>query len=196
MVTQWEADRLPGAGCQDRAEEKKEKDKDDARVVDRDDKHARVWLLDVPGSDGTTPDPRAMTKATWNVDSLAWMPAGDQLILQATDRPDVDQTPKRSTACRPRMGCLRPDRAARAIFRNPDSPDGKGISYVGARDDGPSPHDLMVLPGWRASRQKFDRSKSGSAGSGNHWVKASVLVVAETGFATSLLSYAGGRGAS
>ena len=29
------------------AEEKKDKDKDDARSVDRDSKHARVWLLDV-----------------------------------------------------------------------------------------------------------------------------------------------------
>src|SRR2546429_2055738 len=73
------------------AEEKKEKDKDDAHVVDKEDKHARVWLLDVASPDSTYPDPRAMTKATWNVDSLAWMPSGDQLILQATDRPEVEQ---------------------------------------------------------------------------------------------------------
>src|SRR5262249_33957381 len=38
------------------AEEKKEKDKDDARVIDKDDKQPRVWLLDV-----ATKSERALT---------------------------------------------------------------------------------------------------------------------------------------
>ena len=29
------------------AQQQREKDKDDGRVVDKDDRHARVWILDV-----------------------------------------------------------------------------------------------------------------------------------------------------
>src|SRR5437899_223272 len=113
------------------AEEKKEKDKDDARVVDKDDKHARVWLLDVAATDSATPDPRAMTKATWNVDSLAWMPSGDQLILQATDHPEVDQYTEKIYSMQISDGLLKALIAPRGpFFGIRISPDGKGISYV------------------------------------------------------------------
>jgi dipeptidyl aminopeptidase/acylaminoacyl peptidase len=171
------------------AEEKKEKDKDDARVVDKDDKHARVWLLDVAGG-SASPDPRAMTKATWNVDSLAWMPSGDQLILQATDRPAVDQYTEKIYSMQTSDGLLKGLIAPRGpFFGIRISPDGKGISYVGARDDGPSAHDLMVLPvGARAARNLTGASLDRPVQE-HHWVKASVLVLAETGFATSLESY-------
>jgi dipeptidyl aminopeptidase/acylaminoacyl peptidase len=172
------------------AEEKKEKDKDDARVVDKDDKHARVWLLDVAGTGSASPDPRAMTKATWNVDSLAWMPSGDQLILQATDRPAVDQYTEKIYSMQTSDGLLKGLIAPRGpFFGIRISPDGKGISYVGARDDGPSAHDLMVLPvGARAVRNLTGASLDRPVQE-HHWVKASVLVLAETGFATSLESY-------
>jgi len=172
------------------AEEKKEKDKDDARVVDKDDKHARVWLLDVAGTGSASPDPRAMTKATWNVDSLAWMPSGDQLILQATDRPAVDQYTEKIYSMQTSDGLLKGLIAPRGpFFGIRISPDGKGISYVGARDDGPSAHDLMVLPvGARAARNLTGASLDRPVQE-HHWVKASVLVLAETGFATSLESY-------
>jgi dipeptidyl aminopeptidase/acylaminoacyl peptidase len=172
------------------AEEKKEKDKDDARVVDKDDKHARVWLLDVAGTGSASPDPRAMTKATWNVDSLVWMPSGDQLILQATDRPAVDQYTEKIYSMQTSDGLLKGLIAPRGpFFGIRISPDGKGISYVGARDDGPSAHDLMVLPvGARAARNLTGASLDRPVQE-HHWVKASVLVLAETGFATSLESY-------
>jgi dipeptidyl aminopeptidase/acylaminoacyl peptidase len=172
------------------AEEKKEKDKDDARVVDKDDKHARVWLLDVAATDSATPDPRAMTKATWNVDSLAWMPSGDQLILQATDHPEVDQYTEKIYSMQTSDGLLKALIAPRGpFFGIRISPDGKGISYVGARDDGPSAHDLMVLPvGARAARNLTGASLDRPVQE-HHWAKASVFVLAETGFATSLVSY-------
>jgi dipeptidyl aminopeptidase/acylaminoacyl peptidase len=172
------------------AEEKKEKDKDDARVVDKEDKNARVWLLDVAGTGSANPDPRAMTKSTWNVDSLAWMPSGDQLILQATDRPEVDQYTEKIYSMQTSDGLLKALIAPRGpFFGIRISPDGKGISYVGARDDGPSAHDLMVLPvGARAARNLTGASLDRPVQE-HHWVKASVLVLADTGFATSLVSY-------
>ena len=48
------------------AEEKKEKDKDDERVVDRDDKHARLRVIDV-----ATKQVRTLTEPTWKVEELA-----------------------------------------------------------------------------------------------------------------------------
>jgi dipeptidyl aminopeptidase/acylaminoacyl peptidase len=52
------------------AEEKKEKDKDDAHVADKEDKRARLWLVDV-----TSGETRALTKTTWDVKEIAWLPA-------------------------------------------------------------------------------------------------------------------------
>jgi dipeptidyl aminopeptidase/acylaminoacyl peptidase len=47
-------------------DEKKEKDKDDARVVDKEDKHARLWLINI--SDKTE---RALSPASFSVSDLA-----------------------------------------------------------------------------------------------------------------------------
>src|SRR5205085_12053720 len=49
------------------ADEKKEKDKDDARVVDKDERLARVWLVDVESGKS-----RQLTKARWRVSGLEW----------------------------------------------------------------------------------------------------------------------------
>src|ERR1043166_9128263 len=44
-------------------EEKKEKDKDDARVVDKEDKRARLWVMEAAGG-----EPRSLTKPGWQVE--------------------------------------------------------------------------------------------------------------------------------
>src|ERR1700719_1007429 len=72
------------------AEEKKEKDKDDARVADKDDKHARVWLLAI--SDKSE---RAITPANYEVSELAWFPDNSRLAVIATDHPESDQHTQR-----------------------------------------------------------------------------------------------------
>ena len=72
------------------AEEKKEKDKDDAHVADKEDKRARLWLVDV-----ATGETRALTKPTWDVQELVWLPGGDHLIVKATDRPESDEYTER-----------------------------------------------------------------------------------------------------
>src|SRR5204863_2899971 len=69
------------------AEEKKEKDKDDARVVDRDDRLARLWLLEVEGSGKS----RQVTKGRWRIDEAEWLPDGNGVIVSATDHSESDQ---------------------------------------------------------------------------------------------------------
>jgi dipeptidyl aminopeptidase/acylaminoacyl peptidase len=177
------------------AEEKKEKDKDDARAADRDDKRARLWLLDV-----ATNEARVLTKANWEVRALAWVPGRDQLIVQATDHPESDQYTERvfSVSTDWHIAPQTSDPALKPLItpRGPFgqlrvSPDGKGISYVGAREEGPTPHDLMVLPfGARAARNLTGASLD-RAVQDYRWRKdGSVVLVAANGFSTLLVSYA------
>ena len=67
------------------AEDKKEKDKDDARVVDRDDRLRRVWLLD-PETGKT----RQVTSGRWRIAEAEWLPGGNKMIVVATDHPESD----------------------------------------------------------------------------------------------------------
>ncbi len=124
------------------AEETKAKDKDDERVVDRDDKHARLRVMDV-----ATKQVRTLTEPTWKVEELAWMPDGQAMVVKATDRPAVDRFTDRLYRVGVQDGQIRELLAPRGPFGNLRvSPDGKGIAFVGCRDDGPQPSDLMILP--------------------------------------------------
>src|SRR2546422_11454164 len=67
------------------AEEKKEKDKDDAHVADKEDKHARLWLLTLD-----TGEARAFTEPKWKISEALWHPSGTGLVLSATDHPESD----------------------------------------------------------------------------------------------------------
>jgi dipeptidyl aminopeptidase/acylaminoacyl peptidase len=68
------------------AEEKKDKDKDDARVVDKDDKQPRLWLLTL-----ATSEAKALTDDKWEMSELAWLKTGDRLVVSATDHPESGQ---------------------------------------------------------------------------------------------------------
>src|SRR5437016_342761 len=72
------------------AEEKKEKDKDDAHVADKEDKHARLWLLTLD-----TGDAKALTEPQWKISEAVWHPSGTGLVLSATDHPESDQNTER-----------------------------------------------------------------------------------------------------
>jgi dipeptidyl aminopeptidase/acylaminoacyl peptidase len=177
------------------AEEQKEKDKDDAHVTDKEDKRARLWLLDVAAG-----ETRALTKPNWEVNALVWLPSGNGVIVQATDHPESDQLTERIFS----MQTTSPANAQAAdiqpkLLIAPRGPfgelkvslDGKGISYVGSREDGPDPHDLMVLPmGARAARNLTGASLDRPV-MNYHWRKdGTVILEAAHGFGSLLVSYA------
>jgi dipeptidyl aminopeptidase/acylaminoacyl peptidase len=123
-------------------DEKKEKDKNDARIADKDDKRPRVWLLPIESG-----DPKAITPANWEIKELAWMPSGQNLVVTATDHPESDQNTDRIFGVPVAGGEMMQLAAPRGPFGQIRvSPNGKTIAYIGAREDGPSPHDLMLLP--------------------------------------------------
>src|SRR6202021_3126655 len=67
------------------AEQKRIKDKDDARGVDKDDKQPRLRILDLAKNEA-----HAVTPATWKIEELKWMPDGQSIVVQATNKPASD----------------------------------------------------------------------------------------------------------
>ena len=123
------------------AEEKKEKDKDDARVVDRDDKYARLRVMDLGKR-----EERALTESTWKVEELQWSPNGQSIVIKATDRPASDRLTDRIYLVNARDGHKHELLAPRGPFRDLRfTLDGGVVSFIGSRDDGPEPHDLQII---------------------------------------------------
>lgn len=123
------------------AEEKKEKDKDDARVVDRDDKHARLRIIDLAKH-----EERALTEPTWRVEELQWLPNGESIVIKATDRPASDRLTDRIYLVSAKDGNKHELLAPRGPFRDLRvTLAGTVISFIGSRDDGPEPHDLQLI---------------------------------------------------
>jgi dipeptidyl aminopeptidase/acylaminoacyl peptidase len=130
-----------GPDAKTAAEEKKEKEKDDARVVDKENKHARLWLLNL-----ATQEAKAITDEKWELSEIAWLPTGHALIAVATDHPESDQETSRIFAIKVPEGAMTEIAAPHGPFGDVKvSPDGVAVSFVGSREDGPQPHDLMIL---------------------------------------------------
>ena len=123
------------------AEEKKEKEKDDARVADKDDKHARLWLVSAAGGEA-----KAITEPRWQIKEFAWLPSGDRIVVRATDHPESDEDTDRVLSVSLGDNTMHELVAPRGPFGQMRvSPDGKTLAFVGCRNDGPSPHDLLLV---------------------------------------------------
>ena len=122
-------------------EEAKKEAKDDARVVDRDERRTRVWLADASSGEA-----RPVSDARWEVDAFVWGPGGRELFASATDRPASDENTGRVVSIALGDGSVREIAAPRGPFWELRlSPDGRTLYWVGCRVDGPEPHDLMAL---------------------------------------------------
>ncbi len=121
-------------------EEKRESAKDDARVIDHDDKPSMLWVLNVASK-----KVRPITRSPWRISDFHWMPSGDRFLVVATDHPERDQFTDR-------LFTVGANDTTLSLFATPGgpfsqarpSPDGKWVAYVVARGDGPIPHDLFV----------------------------------------------------
>ncbi len=165
-------------------EEKKEKDKDDARAVDKDDKHTRLWLIDT-----ATGEERAITKPEWDVDELAWLPAGEGVVVKATEHPESDQDTDRILAVKLADGTMRQLTAPRGPFGELKvSMDGKVVSFVGCREDGPAPHDLMILPAGEKVARNVTATGLDRAVEEYQWLRnGTVALLAADGFETKFV---------
>jgi dipeptidyl aminopeptidase/acylaminoacyl peptidase len=184
------------------AEEKKEKDKDDAHVADKEAKHSRLWLLTLEGGEA-----KALSDPKWEISEVVWHPSGSSILLDATDHPESDQNTERIFSFRigdvPNAGRKTADAtggrkaadpmtqllAPRGPFGNIRiTADGQKIAFVGCREDGPSPHDLMLvqhggkgarnLTGASVDRPVFDY----------RWSRDGLLAVVGDGFHTKFVA--------
>lgn len=166
-------------------DDKREKEKGDARVEDRDDRHARLWVLDVESK-----KVRKLTSAPWRISEAHWKPDGKGFIAAATDRPEMDQWTNRIFAVSIDDGSLKQITAPKGPFGRLDvSPDGSAIAYVASRSEGPSPHDLYIVPaqggvGKNITGTSIDRPISAYKWRSN----AGLLVLVQNGFTTALYS--------
>ena len=168
------------------AEEKKEKDKDDARVVDKESKRSRLWLLNV-----ATNETRALTKVGFEVSELAWLTSGDRIVVKANERPASDQFTDAIYSVQVSDGATRQLLAPHGPFGELRV-SGKGgtISFVGAREDGPEPHDLMLLPLESHAAKNLTGANLDRTVEDYHWQKdGSLTLVAADGFRTALVTY-------
>jgi len=175
-------------------EEKKEKDKDDAHVVDKEDKHARVWLLTLSSGEA-----RAVTDSKWDVRQAVWQGSGTGLgaglVVVATDHPESDQNTERIFSLRiggtanekEKSAELMPEMLApRGPFGDLRvAPDGKRVAFVGSRTDGPVPHDLMILRQGEKAAQNVTGTSIDRPIGDYRWLKdGGVLAVVADGFHT------------
>jgi dipeptidyl aminopeptidase/acylaminoacyl peptidase len=167
-------------------EEKKEKDKDDARVADKEEKHPRLWLL--PLGSG---EPKAITPASWEIKELAWMPSGKNIVVAGTDHPESDQNTDRIFTVQIPDGATKLLNAPRGPFGEIRvSPDGKTIGYIGSRDDGPAPHDLMVLTVGSAAARNLTGASLDRQIFEYQWLgDGSLFAIAAEGFQTKFVGF-------
>ncbi len=172
------------------AEEKKEKDKDDAHVSDKDDKRARLWLLSL-----SEKSERAVTPANYQLSDLAWFPDNTRLAVIATDHPESDGNTERIFVVP--AAALKPEEAMVQVFapRGPFgdiqvSPSGDNISFIGSREDGPSPHDLWILPVGMPAAKNLTAGNLDRTVFAYRWSKdRGVMLVAADGFTRRLVRY-------
>ena len=175
------------------AEENKEKDKDDARVEDKDQKQPQLWLFDL-----ATKSQRALTPPNFAVSELAWFPDNQFLAIVATDHPESDRHTDRifrvAAASPPDPKSLP---APKELLAPPGpfdgiqiAPTGNIISFIGSRQDGPSPHDLWLLPVGAPAAKNLSAVSLDRAVLAHRWGKdGSLVLLAADRFARKLLHY-------
>jgi dipeptidyl aminopeptidase/acylaminoacyl peptidase len=120
-------------------EEKKATSKDDARVVEIDDKHSRVWVVDIASK-----KPRALTASRWQVSEIVWAPTGRKIYALATDQPNATSWSYRILSVATVDGRTTEVASPAGPVRNLQvGPGGTSLSYLASRGDGPAPHDLF-----------------------------------------------------
>ena len=118
--------------------ERREKEKDDARVVGSDEHPARLWLVSLPAQPDGRREARQLLRETGSIDELDWSPDGKTIAFSHRPRPAADTWPDADISLVDILsGNITPLAHTGAAENEPSySPDGKWIAYV-VTDDPP-----------------------------------------------------------
>ncbi len=166
--------------------EKKEKENDDSHVADKDERHARLRILDL-----ATKKERALTRPSWEVKEVKWSPRGKSLVVIATDKPESDSETDRLFAVGAADGEMKQLLAPRGGFGDIQiAPSGTAIAFRGCREDGPNPHDLMVLRVGDPAAQNLSGANLDRQIMDFHWLAdGTILADVLDGFHSRFVSY-------
>jgi dipeptidyl aminopeptidase/acylaminoacyl peptidase len=169
------------------AEEKKDKDKDDARVVDKDDKPLALWVIELADK-----KVRRLVEGKWRIAEIKWAPQADRLYVLATEHPEPLVWRNRLLSVSLADGTTKEIAAPTGPVTDLQiSPEGNYLSYVGARKDGPSPHDLFVLPLNGDSPRNLTEKQIDRPIEGHTWRQPDrILAVVEYGFRSRMVTIA------
>ena len=130
--------------------ERREKEKDDARVVGDDDRPGRLWLVRVAADAAGRREARKLLAAGFSVgsvqpggpDAIDWSPDGKTIAVSHTARPVADDWPTASISLVDvATGTVRPFAATGAAETSPRfSPDGRTLAYIVTEDPPRWPH--------------------------------------------------------
>jgi dipeptidyl aminopeptidase/acylaminoacyl peptidase len=160
------------------AEEKKIRDRDDARVVDKDNRLARLWIFDV-----VTKKVRQLTSGPWRVSDPQWKPNGEGLVVIASNHPELDQPTSKIYSISASGGelaeVLTPQ--GNRFGQVSISSDGKTLAWQGPRDNGEGSADIWVRP--LAGGQPRNLTAAVDRQFSHMWMKdGSMLSIVQTGF--------------
>ncbi len=164
-------------------EEKKQREQDDARVIDIDRKPVRAWTVDV-----TTRASRRITSGPWDLREIEWLPDSKRLLAVATDRPADDRRTERLFSVTLEDGRMEEILAPAGPFsRIQVNPRGDAVAYVCSPADGPTAQDLFVLPlDTRAPKNLTGGSKDRPVLSFQWMSDGGIATLFENGFHTEL----------
>lgn len=125
----------------DDEDERREKDKDDADVHGERWTRAHLWLVDVDGPPGETPEPVRLDDLDRHLVELAWSPDGADLAVLADDAPLMEYCETRHVVVVPLEG------AARTVCAAPYA---QGLGWAGDQLVVLAEHDLSPQTGYTA----------------------------------------------
>jgi dipeptidyl aminopeptidase/acylaminoacyl peptidase len=161
----------------------REKDKDDARVAEKEDRLPRIWDVDVASR-----AIRQVTTAPYRIGQIEFAPAGDRLIVAASAKPYADQFNETVFSVDMKDGGFTAIGAQRGpIGTIAVSPNGSTVAYTCARIDGPEAHDLCLQPSAGGASRNLTGSIVDRPISQPKWIDDRALAVAVArGFQTSI----------
>ncbi len=167
-------------------EAKKEEEKDDARVVDKSDKAARLWTINIAAK-----QTRQLTSGKWKISDLSWMPSGDKIIVTATDKYEPEKFTDRIytlDANTEKNGEFHEMFAPQGEFDSVKvSLDGKNLTYIASRVPSPIGHDLFIQSMSGGEPRNLTGTTLDRPIGDYRWqADGSILAAVETGFKTAL----------